>query len=238
MTKEGEIMIKLVGVVIVIIGLLLKLNPLLVVILAGVATGLAGGMDLLAILTTIGDAFTTNRYMSLFVLIMPVIGLMERHGLREQAGNFIRGFRNLTAGRIMMLYMLFRQVTLALGINIGGHPNFIRPIVSPMAEAAAAKGKALPRDLQDQVRSYAASSENYGNFYGQLMFIATGGLLLIKGVFTSAGYTVELGKMALYAIPTAVCAFLLVALRFTLFDRKIAARMKDIPAETKGGEDK
>ena len=109
---------------------------------------------------------------------------------------------------------------------------------SSFLEAAAAKGKNLPKDLQDQVRSYAASSENYGNFYGQLMFIATGGLLLIKGVFTSAGYTVELGKMALYAIPTAICAFLLAAVRFTLFDRKIAARMKDVPAETKGGEGK
>ena len=38
-------MIKLIGVVIVIVGLLLRFNPLLVVLVAGFATGLAGGPD-------------------------------------------------------------------------------------------------------------------------------------------------------------------------------------------------
>ncbi len=231
-------MIKLIGVLIIIIGLAFKINPLLVVIVAGFATGVTGGMDFMSILTTIGNAFVTNRYMSLFILIMPVIGLLERNGLREQAGNFIRKLNGLTAGRIMLLYMFFRQITIALGVNIGGHPSFIRPIVSPMAEAAASKGRPLPQEVQDEIRGFAASSENYGNFFGQLMFIATGGLLLIKGVFDSAGYNVELGKMAMYAIPSAVIIFLIAAVRFTLFDRKIDKLMTESKKDSERGDGK
>ena len=64
----------------------------------------------------------------------------------------------------------------------------------------------------------AASAENYGNFFGQLIFIASGGLLLIKGVMDQAGHPVDLMRMGMYAVPTAVCAFAMAALRFHLFD--------------------
>ena len=76
-------MIKLIGVVIVIAGLLFRFNPLLVVLAAGFATGLVAGMSPLEILSAIGQAFVTNRYMSLLVLVLPVIGVLERFGLRE-----------------------------------------------------------------------------------------------------------------------------------------------------------
>ena len=219
-------MLKLIGILIVILGLAFRFNPLLVVIVAGFATGFAGGMNPLEVLEVIGSAFVTNRYMSLFILILPVIGLLERHGLREQAGRFIQGFRGTTAGRIMLIYMFFRQVTVGLGMMLGGHPSFIRPIVSPMAEAAVAKGRPMPQPVADEVRGFSASAENYGNFYGQLIFVASRGLLLIKGVFESAGYTVSLTTMAFYAIPTAIIALALAAIRYHLFDRRIELLMQ------------
>lgn len=228
---------KLVGIVIVILGLVFKFNPLIVVIVAGFATGFAGGMTPVEILDTIGNAFTTNRYMSLFILVLPVIGILERNGLREQAGRLIKSIKGASAGRIMLLYMLFRQVTVALGVSLGGHPSFIRPVVSPMAEAAAAKGRDVPKATLDKIRGMAASSENFGNFFGQNLFIAAGGLLLIKGVFDSAGYEVALTKMALYCLPSAVAAFIFAAVRYTLFDRSIE---KEIAAaeelSAKGGD--
>lgn len=230
-------MIKLVGILIVILGLAFRFNPLLVVIVAGFATGFAGGMNPIEILDVIGNAFTTNRYMSLFILLLPVIGLLERNGLREQAGRFIQGLKGTSAGRIMLMYMLFRQITVALGMTIGGHPSFIRPIVAPMAEAAVAKGRKMPQKIIDEIRGFAASSDNYGNFYGQLLFIASGGILLIKGVFDSAGYDVSIITMALYAIPTAVIALILAAIRYTLFDRRMNRLMKDIK-DTETGDDK
>ena len=232
-------MIKLIGILIVVIGLAFRFNPLIVVIVAGFATGLVAGMGPVEILSVIGNAFVTNRYMSLFILLLPVIGILERHGLREQAERFIMRMKGATAGRIMLTYMLFRQVTVALGLQVGGHPSFIRPIVSPMAEAAVSKGRPLPPPVLDEIRGMAASSENYGNFYGQLMFIAAGGLLLIKGVMEQSGYQVDLMKMALYAIPTGVLALAIAAVRYTLFDRRMARLLREAAPEEKarkGGE--
>ena len=44
--------------------------------------------------------------MSLFILILPVIGLMERHGLRERAEILIGKINAATAGRIFMIYSI------------------------------------------------------------------------------------------------------------------------------------
>ena len=99
-------MIKLIGILIVVIGLAFRFNPLIVVIVAGFATGLVAGMGPVEILSVIGNAFVTNRYMSLFILLLPVIGILERHGLREQAERFIMRMKGATAGRIMLTYML------------------------------------------------------------------------------------------------------------------------------------
>ena len=53
--------IKLVGIVIVIIGFALKFDTLATVVVAGIVTGLVGGMSIMDILSTLGAAFLTNR---------------------------------------------------------------------------------------------------------------------------------------------------------------------------------
>lgn len=220
-------MIKLIGVVIVIAGLLFRFNPLLVVLVAGFATGMVAGMSPLDILSAIGQAFVTNRYMSLLILVLPVIGILERFGLREKAEDIIRSMRTLTAGRVMFAYQIFRQVTVGLGLQLGGHPSFIRPIIAPMTEAAAAREGATSAGWVDRIRGMSASSENYGNFFGQLLFPAAGGLLLIKGVLENAGYKADLLVMAQYAIPTAVAAAIIAFIRYMLLDRAIRSAGKD-----------
>ena len=221
-------MIKLVGVLIVIVGLLMRFNTLLVVLVAGFATGLVAGMSPADILATIGKAFVTNRYMSLLILVLPVIGILERYGMREKAEDAIRAMKMLTAGRVMFVYQLFRQVTVGLGLLLGGHPSFIRPIIAPMTEAAARREGVADEKWIDRVRAMSASSDNYGNFFGQLLFPAAGGLLLIKGTLDAAGYPVDLMTMAKYAIPTAIAAAAIAFIRFMIFDRKIrnAARQQ------------
>lgn len=66
--------VKLIGVLIVIAGFILKLDTLAVVVTAGLATGLVAGMSPLEILDTLGTAFITNRTATLFILTLPVIG--------------------------------------------------------------------------------------------------------------------------------------------------------------------
>ena len=92
--------IKLIGVLIVVIGFILKLDTLAVVVVAGLATGLVAGMSPMDILNTLGTAFITNRTATLFILTLPVIGLCERNGLKDKAVDFIRSLKNMTTGKL------------------------------------------------------------------------------------------------------------------------------------------
>ena len=224
---------KLSGVVIVIVGLVLKLNPLLVVLAAGVVTGLVSNMSLVQILEAIGNAFVTNRAMSILILILPVVGLCERFGLREQAEFLIKKLTAATSGRILTLYLLLRQVTMALGLNLGGHPAMIRPLISPMAEAAAEKdGVKVSEATIDKIRGLAASADNMGNFFGQLVFPATGGVIYIFNTMENANIKVDPIDIALWAIPTAIAAFFVAAIRYWLLDKEITKELESL----KGGE--
>ncbi len=224
---------KLSGVVIVVVGLVLKLNPLLVVLAAGVVTGLVSNMSLVQILEAIGNAFVTNRAMSILILILPVVGLCERFGLREQAEFLIKKLTAATSGRILTLYLLLRQVTMALGLNLGGHPAMIRPLISPMAEAAAEKdGVKVSEATIDKIRGLAASADNMGNFFGQLVFPATGGVIYIFNTMENANIKVDPIDIALWAIPTAIAAFFVAAIRYWLLDKEITKELESL----KGGE--
>lgn len=95
-----------------------------------------------------------------------------------------------------------------MGLSIGGHPSMIRPLIAPMSEAAAEKINPKLEDKKRQtIRAVSAASENFGNFFSQLLFIGGGGLLLIKGVMTDSQLDVKLAIMALWALPTAVFSF-------------------------------
>lgn len=129
--------IKLIGVLIVVIGFILKLDTLAVVVVAGLATGLVAGMSPMDILNTLGTAFITNRTATLFILTLPVIGLCERNGLKDKAVDFIRSLKNMTTGKLIAIWQVIRTFASAFSLRIGGHPQFIRPLINPMAQAAA-----------------------------------------------------------------------------------------------------
>ncbi len=221
----------LLGIGVMIAGIVFRLNTLLVILISGVTTCLLSGMAPLEILNAIGRAFVRNRFMALFVLIMPVIGVLERHGLREKAESLIMRMRHATAGKIILFYMFFRQLAAALGLQMDGQLSFVWPIVSPMAEAAAGRDSLPDRKLRERVRAMAAASENFGNSYGNLVFVAGAGLLLIKSVLQGAGHTVDLVRMALYAIPSGIAALLICTVYFHLFDVWISGRRNDTEGE-------
>ncbi|WP_130617929.1 DUF969 domain-containing protein [Dyella amyloliquefaciens] len=217
-------MLVLIGVAIVVIGFALRFNALLVVTVAGLATGLAGGMDLVGIISAIGKAFTENRYMGLIWLTLPVIALLERNGLKEQARQMIGRVRAATAGRVLMLYFVIRQVTAALGLtSLGGHAQMVRPLIAPMAEAAAANRHGeLPDAERQQIRANASAVDNIAVFFGEDIFIAIQSILLIKGFLEQNGIIVEPLQVSVWAIPTAIAALLIHCTRLSLFDRRLA----------------
>jgi uncharacterized membrane protein len=162
-------------------------------------------------------------------LALPVIGLLERSGLKERARTVISRIHVATTGRLLLAYLAVRQVTASLGlVSLGGHPQMVRPLVAPMAEAAAeTRWGELPERTRYRVRAHAAAADNIGLFFGEDIFIAIGSILLIRGFLDQNGIHVEPQSLAVWAIPTAVCAFVIHGTRLLLLDRSLQAEIDD-----------
>jgi len=216
-------MLVLCGIAVIVVGFLLRFNPLLVVLASALATGLAAGMDPLMIVAAFGKAFNANRYVTVIYMVLPVIGLLERHGLQERARALIAEFRGATAGRLLILYLVFRQVSAALGlISVAGHPQTVRPLVAPMAEAAAAQ-QSGEEARDEKVAAMAAATDNIGLFFGEDIFLAVGSILLMKGILEGYGIFIEPLHLSLWAIPSAIAALLIHGTRLLLLDRRLKA---------------
>jgi uncharacterized membrane protein len=222
----------LLGVLVIVLGFAARLNPLLVVTAAAIVTGLAGGLDFIAVISAFGRAFNENRYVSVVFIVLPVIGALERAGLQERARSFITSLKAMTTFRILALYMLARQIAVALGLtSFGGQAQMVRPLIAPMAEAAAeAQLGPLPAQTRERIRAQAGAAENIGLFFGEDIFIAIGSILLMRGFLQQNGILVEPLELSVWAIPTAISAAIIHCARLYLFERKLknaaAAREK------------
>ncbi|MBI2814768.1 MAG: DUF969 domain-containing protein [Opitutae bacterium] len=236
-------MIKLLGILVVAVGFGFRVNALVVVLAAGVATGLSAGLPLRGVVALLGRFFVENRGLVLpIVLMLPVVGLLEKHGLQERVGALMRRSEAATAGRILWLYQALRGGLSVLGISLGSHAGMVRPLVAPMAEAAAsnqlaalrAEGAAKARGELSaadsaRVRAHGAAAENVGNFFSDDILVAVGALLLVKAFFDTAGVPVTLEQIKLWSLPTALWVLLVGWWRYRALDRRLAQRKEDGP---------
>lgn len=224
-------MLKLIGVLIVIVGFALKFNTLAVVVVAGLVTGLVAGMSPIEVLEVLGSNFVSQRVSTLFVLTLAVVGLAERNGLKDKAVDLIKSIKNATTGRLIAIWQTVRTLASAFSLRIGGHAQFIRPLINPMAQAAAvAEYGELDDKTEDTIKGLAAGSENYGNFFGQNCFMGSSGTLLIVSTLASQGYEVTALEIAGQSVPIAV-ASVIVGIIYALvwdviFKRRYAAKNK------------
>ncbi|MGH8081098.1 MAG: DUF969 domain-containing protein, partial [Lysobacter sp.] len=175
----------------------------------------------------LGKAYTEKRFLLLFLLTLPVIGLLERHGLKERAQQWVAKLRGATMARLLIAYLLMRQLASAVGLtSLGGHPQTVRPLLAPMAEGAAqARHGELSDEERERIRAMAAGTDNVGLFFGEDIFIAFGAVLLIQSFFAEHGLKLDPLQIALWGIPTAICAFVIHVLRILRFERRLARRM-------------
>lgn len=212
----------LIGIAVVILGFAMRINPLLVVAVAAVATGLGAGMAPLEVIAAIGKAFNGNRYVTAVWIMLPVIGLLERAGLRERARDVVGQIAGATTGRLLLAYLLFRQLTAAVGLTtVAGQAQTVRPLLAPMVEAAAERADPdiTPKGLA-KLRAMAAATDNVGVFFGEDIFLAVASILLIKGFLESNGVFVTPFQLSVWAIPTAIAAFLIHGFRLLRLDRR------------------
>jgi uncharacterized membrane protein len=219
----------LLGIALVVLGFALKFNPMLVVTVAAIVTGLLGGMDFVEVISTFGKAFNDNRIIAIVWIVLPVIGLLERHGLQQRAAALIRGLRQASTGKLLILYLAYRQITAAIGLHsTAGHPQTVRPLVAPMALAAAERQHGhLDEATEEKVKAYSAATDNVGLFFGEDIFFAIGSIVLIQQVLATYGYNLAPLELALWAIPSAIAAFLIHGARLVWFDRSLARHPRD-----------
>ena len=220
--------IKLIGVVIIVLGFALKLDVLAVVLVAGIVTGLVSGLDFFHILEIIGTSFVNNRLMSIFLIMFPVIAIIERFGMKERAAYLIGKIKDASAGKVLSLWIVIRSLASAMNIRIGGHVQFIRPLILPMTAAAAeaSKGCRLTEKEDEKVKGLSAASENYGNFFAQNCFPAASGVVLIQSGLAVAGYDVTLSSIASSSIFVMIISIILTMVQVFLFDRQVKGGKK------------
>lgn len=231
--------IKLIGIVIIIVGFILKFDTIAVVLVAALATALVSGISFADFLTLLGEAFVSNRLVTLFLLTLPMIGMTERFGLRQQAVRLIERIKGLTAGRMLSLYMVIRELAGLFSIRMQGHTQFIRPLIEPMTQASAeAKYGDIDAKDVERIKARSAATENYGNFFAQNTFIAASGVLLITGTMESLGYKISAVSVAQASFPIAIIALFFVVLSNALFDRKMENKYGKKPSIPKKKGDK
>ncbi|HYJ51548.1 MAG TPA: DUF969 domain-containing protein [Allosphingosinicella sp.] len=222
----------LLGIVVLVLGFALRFNPMLVVPVAAITTGLLAGLDLNDVIAKLGKAFNDSRAIIIPWVVLPVIGILERYGLQQRSGAVIANFRAATVGRLLILYLFYRQMISAIGLHAtAGHPQTVRPLVAPMAVAAAERQAPLDEPLRQRIRAHAAGTDNVGVFFGEDIFIAIGSIVLIQQTLEAYQIILRPLDLAFWAIPTAIFAFLIHSARLLMLDRALAKRRRAGPGE-------
>lgn len=218
-------LLKLLGIVIVIVGFVMKMDSILIIMAAAVVTALVSGIDLVTLLEMLGSSFVSNRSMCTFVIVFLVTGTLERNGLKQAASDLMTKFKNATAGVVIGIYGVFRLFFAAFNISFGGAAGFIRPIVMPMASAAVERdGKPIDPDHLEQLKGMAAGMDNVAWFFGQVLFVGTSGMLLVQSTLADLGYQVELLDLMMVQIPVAITAVAVAIVYYYLKDCQLMKR--------------
>lgn len=214
----------LIPVLVVVLGFALRQHPARVVLVAALSAGAVSGLGWIEFLEVLGVTFNKARYLLVIVLAFPVIAQMEAHGLRGLARRVVSAWRGVRPGRLMLAYLALRQSSAALGLtSLGGHPQMVRPLLAPMAEAAAeaeSPEQRLSEAEREELRAMAAATDNVGLFFGEDLFLAFGAVLLMQAYLTEQGLQLAPLEIALWGLPTAILAFLIHGARLLWRDQR------------------
>ena len=215
-------LLKLLGIVIVIAGFALKLDSILVILVAAVVTALVGGLGPVTLLETLGSTFVANRSRSACIIVRRGPGSLERNGLREAAAALIGKFKGATSGLVIGIYGVMRSIFAAFNVGFGGVAGFVRPVIMPMAEGAiVAQGYEPNEEHVEELKGMASGMENITWFFGQVLFVGGSGGLLVQSTLAGLGIEVELAQLAAIEIPVCIIATVVAIVFYVIKDRKM-----------------
>lgn len=117
----------------------------------------------------------------------------------------------------------------------------VRPLLAPMAEGATENRYGeLPPSVRHRLRAMSAATDNVGLFFGEDIFVAFGAIIFMHNFMQeSAGIQTEPLHIAVWGIPTAICAFIIHAVRLRRLDKTLARELSALNSDAlkaKGGQ--
>ena len=214
--------IRLIGIAIVVIGFALKLDSILIIVLAAVATALASGIDAISFLEAFGQGFVANRNITIFILVMLVTGTLERNGLREASSSLIGKVKGATSGVVIAVYGIIRGIFGAFNVGFGGVAGFVRPVLIPMATGTIEKNdRKINENHLEQIKGMSAGMENIAWFFCQVLFVGGAGALLVQSTLATVGYDAPLIRLAAIEIPVAIAGVGFGIIYYIIKDRRL-----------------
>ena len=100
----------LLGVLVVIIGFAIKLEPIAIIVVSAIVTAIFGGINVIDLLETVGTTFVANRNQLITIILMILTGTLERNGLKEAGADLIRRAKGLTTGMLIAIWGVLDEI--------------------------------------------------------------------------------------------------------------------------------
>ncbi len=218
-------MLSLLGVVVVIIGFALKLEPIAIIVVSAIVTAVCGGINVVDLLTSVGTTFVANRNQLITIILMILTGTLEKNGLKEAGAALIRKAKGLTTGMLIAIWGVLDEIFIIFKIPIGGIPSYVRPILMPMTLGIIeSKGYEVAPEHEETIKALYGKDYNVSNFFGQCLFAANSSVLLIQSTLASIGYEVDVMQIVAVQIPVALFAMLVNATQTLIIDGRMVKK--------------
>ena len=212
----------LLGVLVVIIGFAIKLEPIAIIVVSAIVTAIFGGINVIDLLETVGTTFVANRNQLITIILMILTGTLERNGLKEAGADLIRRAKGLTTGMLIAIWGVLDEIFIIFKIPIGGIPSFVRPIMMPMTLGIVeSKGYEIAPEHEETIKALYGKDYNVSNFFGQCLFAANSSVLLIQSTLASIGYDVDVMQIVMVQVPVAIFAMIVNATQTLIVDKRM-----------------
>lgn len=215
-------MLSLLGVVVVVIGFAMKMQPITIISISALVTAVCGQIPMEEFVTIIGKSFTANRTQLVALIAMVLTGSLERNGLRIAGAELIKNVKGLTSSMLISVWCVLSHLFIIFKIPIGGINSYVRPILMPMTLGIIeSKGYDIAPEHEETIKALYGKDYNVSNFFGQCLFAANSSVLLIQSTLASIGYDVDVMQIVMVQVPVAIFAMIVNATQTLIVDKRM-----------------
>lgn len=218
-------MLSLIGVLVVIVGFAMKLEPIAIIFVSAAVTAVCGAIPPMELFELVGSTFVANRNQLITIILMILTGTLERNGLKEAGAELIKKAKGLSTGMLIAIWGVLDQIFIIFKIPIGGIPSYVRPILMPMTLGIVeGKGLTVHPEHEETIKALYGKDYNMSNFFGQCLFAANSSVLLIQSTLATLGHEVDVMQIVKVQIPVALFAMFVNAAQTLIVDKRVSQK--------------